>query len=431
MLETSKVGAGTTRLRRRVAGLAACVAAGLAVAFSPVPSVLAAVAAEAPSHFSINRQASFTPVTQVEVGDGGWSPFFSPAVLVWDGGSIIGGRGASPGLDPASQTKRLLPHPCLNYISSSSGDLIANMLAEAPLEVDARYRADADADICLVMAGGGDILAGNAVDEIFADLQRYCLERHATGFRVVVVTLLPRSRPANFEQDRLALNALVRDDWASFADGLVDVAADARIGDTMDNLDRKYYQSDTIHPTDAGYAVMAADTAPVLDTLQWHSDDCEMRFSNDGAAWTDWRGYAARTTWSLEAGDGTKTVYAEYRDGSGAAVALSDTIGLDTVHPKTFAPRGVTVRRGRTAALPYVVRDAPPCGPTANVTVRVTTFSGKVVKQLLRPGQKIGVLHSAAFRCWLAKGTYRFSVYARDTAGNKQSRIGAQLLTVQ
>ena len=54
-----------------------------------------------------------------------------------------------------------------------------------------------------------------------------------------------------------------------------------------------------------------------------------------------------------------------------------------------------------------------------------------MVKRLLRPGQTIGVAHSAPFRCWLAKGTYRFFVYARDTAGNKQSRVGAALLTVQ
>jgi hypothetical protein len=63
------------------------------------------------SRFSINRQAAFTNSTRVEIGDRGWSPFFSPAVLVWHGGSIIGGYRASPGFDYASQTRRLLPHP--------------------------------------------------------------------------------------------------------------------------------------------------------------------------------------------------------------------------------------------------------------------------------------------------------------------------------
>lgn len=427
----SRWGASSDRLRRHATALAACAGAALAlVILVPQPASASAVPQTA-SLFSINGQATFTRTTRVEVGDQGWSPFFSPAVLVWDGGSIIGGFSASPDLDYASQTTRLLPHPCQEYVSASGGARLAQMLAEAPTEVDARYRADADTDICLVMAGAGDIVKGNAVDAIFADVERYCLGRRAAGFRVVVVTLLPRSRPDHFESDRLALNALVRDEWPSFADGVADVAADSRIGDTSDNLDRKYYQSDGVHPTDAGYAVMAAATAPVLNALQWHSDDCEMRFSNDGAAWSDWRGYAAGMTWWLEPGDGTKTVYAEYRDGAGPTVALSDTIGLDTVPPRTYALRSVTVRRGRTAALPYIVRDAQPCGPTADVTVAVRTPSGKLVKKLLRPGRTIGVAHSAAFRCWLAKGTYRFFVYARDTAGNKQSRVGTALLTVR
>lgn len=427
----SRLGEGPDRIAAYIAALVACVTLTLALALVPVQPASAAVASESAARFRINRQAAFTTTTRVEVGDQGWSAFFSPAVLAWDGGSVIGSTYASPGFEYASQTTSLLPHPCQNYISWSPNALIAAMLAEAPLEVDAHYRADADANICLVMAGGGDIKAGGDVSAVYADLQRYCLERRAAGFRVLVVTLLPRTSPAHFEQDRLALNALVRDNWTTFADGLVDVAADSRIGDAMDNLDLKYYRPDGEHLTDAGCAVMAADTAPVLNALRWHSDDCEMRFSNDGAAWTDWRRYAASSAWQLALGDGTKTVYAEYRDGSGAPVALSDTIGLDTVRPRTFALRSVAVTRGDTAALPYVVRDAQPRGPTANVAVYVKTLSGRLVKTLLRPGQTIGATHSATFRCWLAQGTYRYFVHARDTAGNKQSRVGTALLTVR
>jgi hypothetical protein len=97
--------------------------------------------------------------------------------------------------------------------------------------------------------------------------------------------------------------------------GSADVAADGRIADTMDNLDRKYYQSDAIHPTDAGYAVMAADTAPVLNAFSGTRTSANALQQRRGR--TDRRGYAARTTWELAAGGGTKTMYAASRPSRG------------------------------------------------------------------------------------------------------------------
>jgi len=38
---------------------------------------------------------------------------------------------------------------------------------------------------------------------------------------------------------------------------------------------------------------------------------------------------------------------------------------------------------------------------------------------------------SAGFTCRLAAGKYRFSVYARDAAGNSQATIGSNKLTVR
>lgn len=431
MTGRSRLGGGTDGVRKLTVALSAVIVVGLALAVASPWSALASPAPQSPSGFTIERQAAYTRTARVVVGDGGWTPFFSPAVLVWDGGSIIGGSGASPGLDYASQTIRLLPHPCLSYMSRTNSAKIADMIAEAPLEVDARYHSTADADICLVMAGGGDIVAGNDVNVIFADLQRYCLERRAAGFRIVVLTLLPRSKPAHFEDDRLALNALLRDDWPSFVDGLADIAADHRIGDPMDNLNRKYYHLDGTHPTDAGYAVMAAVTAPVLNALEWRSDECEMRLSNDGVAWTDWHPYVPASIWELSSGDGTKTVYAEYRDGSGEPVPLWDTIQLDTVRPVTFALRSVSVLRGRTAALPYLVADAEPCGPTAKVTIYIKDLSGRAKAKLAYNRRSVNTPLRATFVCRLAKGVYRYFVYATDTAGNRQSRVGVARLTVK
>ena len=111
------------------------VVAMLAVALAP--TVFAAVRA-APAdalllspRFTIDSGAAFTNSTQARIGDGGWSPFFSPGVLVWDGGSIAGGFGGGPGMGCSGQTMRLVPHPCVSYESPSRHALIADMLSEA------------------------------------------------------------------------------------------------------------------------------------------------------------------------------------------------------------------------------------------------------------------------------------------------------------
>ena len=79
----------------------------------------------------------------------------------------------------------------------------------------------------------------------------------------------------------LAHRELVRAGWSDFADGLADVAADPRIGDDGDQFHRRYYRPDAIHPNAAGYGVMAAVTAPVLNAFEWESAGCWVRFAND------------------------------------------------------------------------------------------------------------------------------------------------------
>jgi hypothetical protein len=39
-----------------------------------------------------------------------------------------------------------------------------------------------------------------------------------------------------------------------------------------------------------------------------------MSFSNDGVDWTDWYGYATSFSWVLPTGDGTKTVFVQFKD---------------------------------------------------------------------------------------------------------------------
>lgn len=58
----------------------------------------------------------------------------------------------------------------------------------------------------------------------------------------------------------------------------------------------------------------------------------DMRLSNDGTTWSPWEAWASAKAWTLTAGDGVKTVYAQVRDAVGNVSAVAtDAIRLDTV----------------------------------------------------------------------------------------------------
>jgi hypothetical protein len=64
------------------------------------------------------------------------------------------------------------------------------------------------------------------------------------------------------------------------------------------------------------------------------NDVTQMRFSNDGALWQNWKPYTTSDNWVLAAGDGRKEVYAQYQDPAGNISAIfTDTITLHTTPP--------------------------------------------------------------------------------------------------
>ena len=105
------------------------------------------------------------------------------------------------------------------------------------------------------------------------------------------------------------------------------------------------------------------------------------------------------------------------------------TVRIDTRGPTTKALAKAKVRRGRTATLRYRVSDA--LSPKAKVTIRIKTRSGRTVKTLPVVTRRTNAASSSKFRCKLARGTYRFHIYAKDLAGNKQVRKGYGTLIVR
>lgn len=101
---------------------------------------------------------------------------------------------------------------------------------------------------------------------IYNDLASYCATAQADGFLVTVATIINRGNgEPTFESERTILNDLLRLNYATFANGLVDLAADPRLEDYNDLT---YFTSDTVHLNDNGYNVVQELTTTQIAILE-------------------------------------------------------------------------------------------------------------------------------------------------------------------
>jgi len=124
----------------------------------------------------------------------------------------------------------------------------------------------------------------------------------------------------------------------------------------------------------------ATVTASVNVTLQLSASDSggsglqSMRFSNDGAVWSPWYPYAPTYSgWSISPGEGTKTVYAEFRDGAGNVsprAAAQIYLRFDLIPPEAELKinGGAEVVSSTAVTLTLIASDN--ATPTANLKVR-------------------------------------------------------------
>lgn len=180
--------------------------------------------------------------------------------LICDGDSMTAGNGATAGLDYPAQLLALLGSGWVKLNAGVGGQTLSDMQGDAASTLDP-YRAALRAGRPVLIAWGGtnDLFGGASAATTYSRLVTYCQARQAAGWRVVVLTILPRSNvgtPGTFEADRQTVNTNMRTNWPTFADALADVAADARLGDAGDETNATYY-ADLVHLTDAGYAIVA------------------------------------------------------------------------------------------------------------------------------------------------------------------------------
>lgn len=131
---------------------------------------------------------------------------------------------------------------------------------------------------------------------------------------------------------------------------------------------------DTVRPTGV-ITVNSGDEWTRLQavTLTLTSNDksggsgvAQMRLSNDGTNWDAWAPVATSAAWNLTAGNGTKTVHAQFRDTAGnVSETVSDTIELDGTAPTVsiILNTGAAYTNAINASVALTVDDGAGLGP--------------------------------------------------------------------
>ena len=116
-----------------------------------------------------------------------------------------------------------------------------------------------DTRVVLVAIGTNDLTIGaRTAAQIYADLQTYCGNVRTSGGKVVIATILPNNAwTAGQQTTRTTVNTNIQTNWATFADGLCDFAADATMGPQAAAANTALY-SDGLHPTRFGHVTYLA-----------------------------------------------------------------------------------------------------------------------------------------------------------------------------
>ena len=147
----------------------------------------------------------------------------------------------------------------LNYVySQPPSSYFGTLTQDAVARIDTTLLQPNSAKYLVIFAGTNDIFLNGASGAATATLlQTYIAARISAGWianHICVVTMLPRQ--GAHESDRTALNTSTRSNAAGVGYLVADVAADPTIGPAGSENNTTYYNSDNIHPKDAGQAII-------------------------------------------------------------------------------------------------------------------------------------------------------------------------------
>ena len=162
----------------------------------------------------------------------------------------------------------------------------------------------------------------------------------------------------------------------------------------------------------------------------------DVRLSNDGATYSTFQPFTAVAPWTLSKGDGTETVYVQFRDGSGnVSAAVSDTVVLDTAGPqaKRVKPKDGSKDAEVTAKVKVVASEALAPGSVTKRTVVLKQKGVGKVRVMVTSVAARDVIKLTPKSPLDSDATYVVTVKGvKDTAGNtwdqKPGKAGAQPL---
>lgn len=181
------------------------------------------------------------------------------AAIYFDGNSLTQSRGGVPAYPDLID---LRDTPSANVSVGGSTTVIQDGKATV---IDADQRPGVR--WVVMWEGANDLYFGATASEAILHLGSYCEHRRAAGYKVMLLSLLPRADaglPATYEVNRQLVNAWLRQNWKVIADKFIDVAADSKMGHAGQEFDERFFLKDRVHLNLAGAQTIAGYVAVAL-----------------------------------------------------------------------------------------------------------------------------------------------------------------------
>jgi hypothetical protein len=141
-----------------------------------------------------------------------------------------------------------------------SGQKLSDMITRVPTHLVPIGTLSGKRNIVIAWAGVNDAANGADAATMYNRMVAYCALVRAAGHQVFVGTEIDGQSAAlnavNYHTVIWpAYNALLRDNWTTFADGMIDFGADARLQDATNPT--YFNAADQLHPADGGWSVLA------------------------------------------------------------------------------------------------------------------------------------------------------------------------------
>jgi hypothetical protein len=176
------------------------------------------------------------------------------------------------------------------------------------------------------------------------------------------------------------------------------------------------------HKTPVTLSVTAVDAQSGIQMTQW---------SEDGGTPTTLSGSSITIPAPAGgAGDGVHTIRVWSTDWCNRVEnpPVSVTVRIDTVGPVTFASTPSSVKKGKKIAIKYRADDV---SPKCAITLKIKKSSGSVARTYTLGNKSSNTSYTYNVNPNLAKGTYTVYTYAKDLAGNAQSKAGKATFKVK